>query len=539
MNAVIGYTDMLLEGRLSRDQREYADTIKSSGDTLLNLINDILDFSKIEAGELDFDESDFDPEPILYEVCDIIRPKIGTRPIEIVCRISPLVPTLIHGDPGRFRQVLINLMGNAPKFTELGEIELSVDVDEELDDRIKLHCRIRDTGIGISPEKLISIFEPFKQADGTTTRKYGGTGLGLSICKKISNLLGGDVWAESPPVNSTAGTANRSDAVQEPEHVGIGSLFHFTAWFKKADPVNRAPSIPVSLAHKKILIVDDNATNLNILEHVLQLVEIEVVSLNNGREVFPVLQSALKEKAPFDAVIVDIQMPDMDGYDVAETIRAAGPPIKDLPLIALSSVLERDVSRNGSAWFDCFLTKPIRRERLYDELKRKLDGRKAALHAPKRPEQETSREDRREEDKEHAGRILLVEDNLVNQKLARMMLSKAGFQVDVADNGKEAVEKATGPGEPPYHIVFMDVQMPEMDGIEATREIRKWEDRHNSAKGWKRQPIVAMTAHAMKGDREKCIEAGMDDYLTKPIKKNEVLEMAHKWMRNLRRYHGF
>ena len=529
MNAVIGYTDMLLEGSLSRDQQEYADTIKSSGDSLLALINDILDFSKIEAGELDFDENDFDPESIVYEVCDIIRPKIGVKPIEIACRISPRVPRLVQGDPGRFRQVLTNLMGNAPKFTESGEIELSVDVAEEMDDRIKLHSRIRDTGIGISQEKLASIFEPFKQADGTTTRKYGGTGLGLSICKKISNLLGGDVWAESPPEEGlTKEISNRSDPDAGLKTAGTGSLFHFTAWFKKVDPVNPAPVVPTSVSRKKVLIVDDNATNLNILSHVLKLVEMEVVSVQDSREVLPLLEYALKENAPFDAAIIDIQMPFLDGYDVAKMIRTTRSPVQDLPLIALSSVLERDVRKDRRAWFDCFLTKPIRKDRLYAELKRVFDGRKETPTVPKRTEQEAHKEDRHDGDKEHAEKILLVEDNLVNQKLAKMMLTKAGFHVDVADNGKEAVEKIiASPGL--YHMVFMDVQMPEMDGIEATKEIRKREGKREPGKKPERLPIVAMTAHAMKGDRERCIEAGMDDYLTKPIKKESVLEMVYKW----------
>ena len=528
MNAVIGYTEMLLEGRLSKDQREYAGTIKSSGDTLLGLINDILDFSKIEAGELDFNESDFDPESIVYEICDIIRPRIGTKPIEIVCKISPLVPMLVHGDPGRFRQVLTNLMGNAPKFTESGEIELSMDVDKEVEDRIRLHCTIRDTGIGIPREKLASIFEPFKQADGTTTRKYGGTGLGLSICKKISNLMGGDVWAESPPENLPKERSNRFEAISGREHTEKGSLFHFTAWFNKVPDITPDTSTPISLARKKVLIVDDNPTNLQILTHVLQRVKMQVVSLNKGGEVFPALRSALEEKAPFDAAIMDIQMPGMDGYEVAGVIRTDPSPIRDLPLIALSSMLERDIQGNKDAWFDCFLTKPIRKDRLYAELKRLLDERKAPPAAPERVEQETHGEDRTNGDRKYAGRILLVEDNLVNQKLAKMMLNKAGFHVDVAGNGKESVKKIIESRQY-YHLVFMDVQMPEMDGISATKEIRKWEERQKHAKGWKRLPIVAMTAHAMKGDREKCIEAGMDDYLTKPIKKEAMLAMTSKW----------
>ncbi len=528
MNAVIGYTDILLEGGLSKDQREYADTIRRSGDTLLMLINDILDFSKIEAGELDFDESDFDPEAIAYEVCDLIRPRIGTKPIEILCWISPRVPPLIHGDSGRFKQVLTNLMGNAPKFTERGEIELSMDVDEEKEDKIKLHCRIRDTGIGISSENLTSIFEPFKQADGTTTRKYGGTGLGLSICKKISNLLGGDVWTESPPMDFLRETAGHIERNTGPEAGESGSLFHFTAWFGKTGADPRAPSLHISLAHKKALIVDDNATNLNILSHVLQRVEIKTAAYRDGRDVLSALQSALDKGCPFDMAVIDIQMPKVDGYDVAKMIRAAPSPIRELPLIALSSVFERDAAENKAALFDCFLTKPISRVRLYAALKELLGGRKGVSGPPIKREPASRQEETRLEERGDAERILLVEDNLVNQKLAKMMLSKAGFHADVAGNGKEAILKIFETPKP-YKMVFMDVQMPEMDGLDATEKIRKWEGRSEAGNRLKRLPIVAMTAHAMKGDREKCLEAGMDDYLTKPIKKEAMLEMIRKW----------
>jgi len=277
-----------------------------------------------------------------------------------------------------------------------------------------------------------------------------------------------------------------------------------------------------------VLIVDDNATNLNILSHVLKLVEMEVVSLQDSREVLPLLESTLKENAPFDAAIIDIQMPFLDGYDVAKMIRTTRSPVQDLPLIALSSVLERDVRKDRRAWFDCFLTKPIRKNRLYAELKRVFDERKETPTVPKRTEQEAHKEVLHDGDKEHAEKILLVEDNLVNQKLAKMMLTKAGFHVDVADNGKEAVEKIIASPEL-YHMIFMDVQMPEMDGIEATKEIRKREGRREHGKKPERLPIVAMTAHAMKGDRERCIEAGMDDYLTKPIKKESVIEIVYKW----------
>ena len=273
MNAVIGFTDLLVDSGLDEIQMDYARTIKQSGEGLISLINDILDFSKIEAGDLDFEKIDFDPELLAYDTCDMIRPKIGEKPIEILCHIGDTVPHHIKGDPTRFRQVLTNLMGNAPKFTQAGEIELSLDVEEEDEGRIKLHARVRDTGIGIDGEKLELIFDPFQQADGSTTRKYGGTGLGLSICKQISALMGGDVWAES--------------------HEGKGSTFHFTAWLGKSETKAARPYTPVSLSGKKALLVDDNETNLKILVGYLKPVGMRLVLRNRGEDVLPLLESAI------------------------------------------------------------------------------------------------------------------------------------------------------------------------------------------------------------------------------------------------------
>ncbi len=302
MNAVIGFTDMLLDTSLDKDQIDYSRTIKMSGVALLSLINDILDFSKIEAGELDFEDIDFDPELLAYDVCELIRPRIGSKPIEILCRIGDNLPSLLKGDPGRFRQVLTNLMGNASKFTESGEIELSLDVEEEKDDRLKIHVAIRDTGIGIPEDKLSTIFSAFHQVDGSITRKYGGTGLGLSICKKMSELMGGDVWAESP------------------SH-GPGSIFHFTAWFEKPAEKHVGRFTPVSLTGKKVLIVDDNQTNLDILTLILERGGMQVVALRDGAEVIPTLEMTMGTGNPFHACIIDIHMPGMSGYEVAQAIR--------------------------------------------------------------------------------------------------------------------------------------------------------------------------------------------------------------------------
>ncbi|OPX36672.1 MAG: hypothetical protein B1H12_06615, partial [Desulfobacteraceae bacterium 4484_190.2] len=483
MNAVSGFADMLLDTSLNEEQIDYVETIRRSGESLLFLINDILDFSKIEAGQLDFEKIEFDPELLAYDVCQLIRPRIESKSIEVLCRIGDNLPSMVRGDPTRYRQVLINLMGNAPKFTESGEIQLTLDVDEEEQNRIKLHAKIRDTGIGIPKDKLSAIFEPFKQADGSTTRKYGGTGLGLSICKKISKLMDGDVWAESP-----------SDCrSKQPLNPMPGSVFHFTAWLGKAE----------------------------------------------------------KKEAL------------MDGYDVANQIRNFKSSIRSIPLLALSSLMERDAKKCEEAGFDGFLSKPVRREKLYKMLE-KIIGKEAE-----------SREQRAEsdgkqiatqysvnEDMKHSVRILLAEDHPVNQKLAKLMLTKGGYHVEVANNGKEAVEKYTrSPGE--FDLIFMDIQMPEMDGLESTREIRKFESgnlqrieetsKQHAASSQqldkpamhavqqktsnkqerssiKRIPIVAMTANAMKGDMEKCLNAGMDDYMTKPIKRDLVFGMIKQWV---------
>ena len=501
MNSVIGFTDMLLDTDLNEEQNDYATTAKRSGEALLSLIDDILDFSKIEAGELDFEEIAFDPELLAHDVCAVTRPRIGLKPIEILCRIGDNLPSYVRGDPGRFRQVLTNFMGNASKFTNSGEIELSLDIEEEEDDRVMLHTTIRDTGIGLPKDKLATIFEPFKQADGSTTRKYGGTGLGLSICKKISELMGGDVWTES-----------------EPEK---GSIFHFTVWLGKAEEKAAKRFTPVSLSGKKALIVDDNQSNLDILTHVLESAGMDVNVLRNGKEVIPTLQKALETKDFFDVAIIDIQMPDMSGYEVAKAIRDSKSLIRTLPMIALSSLMEGDARLCKESGFDGFLSKPIRRVKLFQMMVRLIEEAKTKGQKTGGIRKKIMTQYSVLEELKHSVRILLAEDNPVNQKLAKMMLIKAGYQVEAANNGKEAVEKYTASPKD-FDLIFMDVQMPQMDGLEATKAIRQG--------GFDTIPIVAITAHAMKGDREMCLEAGMNDYITKPIKREIVFEVLEKWV---------
>ncbi len=430
MNGVIGFADMLLDTDLNEEQADFVMTIQRSGDALLLLVNDILDFSKIEADELDFEEIDFDLELLAYDVCELIRPKIESKPIEVLCRIDENLPSKVKGDPLRIRQVLTNLMGNAPKFTEAGDIELSIDVEKEENDRIMIHAKIRDTGIGIQNDKLDSIFEPFQQADGSTTRKYGGTGLGLSICKKMSNLMQGDAWVES--------------------EVNKGSIFHFTAWLKQAEnKKDKKPArvTPVVLSGKNVLIVDDNLTHLDILTHLLKKAGMNVTALNKSEQTIPTLQKAINNVGRFDLCILDILMPGLNGYDLARQIRNSG--FKDLPVIALSSVSKRDAGRFEEAGFDGFFAKPIRRKKLYRMMERFLGAGKdqrgeGLILEPKNSREYSARYSIREEVK-HSTSILLAEDNPVNQKLAKMMLTKAGYEVAVANNGKEALEKDYSP----------------------------------------------------------------------------------------------
>jgi CheY-like chemotaxis protein len=422
-------------------------------------------------------------------------------------------------------------MGNASKFTESGEIELSIEIEEEEEDRVKVHAMIRDTGIGIPKDKLATIFTPFQQADGSTTRKYGGTGLGLSICKQISRLMDGDVWAES--------------------EINKGSIFHFTAWLRKAEDKEAKRLKPISISGKKTLIVDDNEASLGILTRILESADVRVVAIEKGEEVIPTLNAALDAEDPFDLCISDIEMSGMNGYDVARQIRDPKYPSRNIPLIALSSSVKRDAKRCEAAGFDGFLSKPLRKEKLFQMMERIIGEREGVVKKDEAVRAKIMTQYTVRENMKHSVRILLAEDNPVNQKLARMMLTKAGYQVEVANDGREAVEKYARSPEN-FDMIFMDVQMPGMDGMEATNAIRKYEEQlrvtgyglreeneitgetrfgtRNSEPATRHIPIVAMTAHAMKGDKENCIEAGMDDYIPKPIKREVVFQILEKWV---------
>ena len=502
MNGIIGFTDMLLDSNLTPEQRDHSNIIKQSGETLLALINDILDFSKIEAGKMEFERIEFDPEISVYDVVDLIKVKIGSKPIELLCRISDDFPSKVMGDPHRFRQVLTNLMGNAPKFTEKGEIEVSAVVEEESEERVKFHLAVRDTGIGIPADKYNKIFEAFEQADGSTTRRFGGTGLGLSICKRLAHAMDGDVWVHSEG--------------------GKGSTFHFTCWMGKGKETPIRVLESIDLKGKRMLVVDDNLTHQEIIQHLLARAGVSTVSLDRPETVVETLVAAHAQGMAFDMAIIDILLPGFNGFELAGMIRKTK-CLTQLPLLALSSFMDRVAKQCQNAGFNAFLTKPVRRERLFAMLRQMLGKESAGPGS--REELVTSRAIA--EEKKRTVRILLVEDNPINQKLAIQMLTKGGYNVELACNGQVAVDMIS---EKSFDLVFMDVQMPILDGREATRIIRK--------KGMVDLPIIAMTADAMKGDEEICLEAGMNDYIPKPIKREVVFEKLEKWVFGKERGHN-
>jgi len=498
MNGVIGFTDMLLNTALDSEQDDFAKTIKRSGEALLSLINDILDFSKIEAGKISIEEIDFDVEMLAYDVCEIIKPRLLSKDVEILCRIDDNLPATVKGDPHRFRQVLINLLGNAAKFTEKGEVELSLHVEHEFEDRILIVAKIRDTGIGIPEEQLEDIFDVFQQVDGSTTRKYGGSGLGLSISKKIAVLMGGDISVVS--------------------QAGEGSTFIFSSWVNKSEEKVSERLTPISLFGKKILITDDNQTNLDILHYIMNGVGMIVTACSNGEETIKTVVESFEKDDPFDICVFDIMMPGKSGYDVAREVREKYG--SSIPLLAFSSSIDDSAQSCEEAGFNGFLPKPVNRTKLFKMMVR-LIFQAGEPKEQNRPEAKILTQHSMQEDAKHSISILLAEDNPVNQKLIVKLLTKAGYHVQVANNGREAVDLFISEPEK-YDIIIMDIQMPELNGLDATKMLRE--------KGFKDIPIIAVTANALVGDRDKCIAAGMDDYISKPIKREVVFQMIKKWV---------
>ena len=496
MNGIIGFTGLLLSTDLNEEQSSYIDTIKKSGDALMFLINDILDFSKIEAGELKLEYIDFDPEDVAYDVCELIQPKYGSKSIDFLCRIGDDLPSSVRGDPYRFRQVLLNLVDNAAKFTEAGEIELYLDVEERKDHQVKIRAIVRDTGIGIPADKLSTIFDSFRQVDCSSTRKYGGSGLGLSICKQLSKLMNGDVWAASK--------------------TGDGSQFHFTAWLD--EPVSETVKDHVSLAGKKILIAGRNRTNLEILSQMVESSGMSFMTTEKEEEVLPALINASNNGDFFDICMLDIRLSDININKIIEMIQAE--KIGNIHILVFGPLNSRVMLEHRTWATISFIQTPIRKRKLLQTIDEVIDI------AENRKEGNIVRNKVKGYPLQtpiSAGlklRILLAEDNIVNQNLVKIMLGKAGHRVELANNGREAIEKLIKTDDP-FDLIFMDIQMPVMDGLEATKIIR--------SRGYGDIPIIALTASAMEEDRVSCLKVGMDDYLAKPIRTEVVKEVIEKW----------
>ncbi len=489
MNGIIGMTDLTLDTALTDEQREYLGIAKSSAESLLTIINDILDFSKIEAGKLSFEHIPFNLHRVIAETLKTISLRAHEKNLELVSDVAAEVPVHTIGDPGRLRQVLVNLIGNAIKFTEQGEVTLSVAVRKMEDGLASLHFAVRDTGIGIAPEKQRLIFESFSQEDSSTTRKYGGTGLGLSISSRLVELMGGQIEVESK--------------------LGWGSTFHFTASLQ-LDPKPLAPlTQTVELRGKRMLVVDDNATNRRVLCGMLASWDIDSEAVESGEAALRRLQN---RNPPFDCILLDFHMPGMDGFELAGRIRQKSGTI---PMVMLSSgAMRGDMQRCQESGIAGYFSKPISAEELLSGLCRIFGHTGNAADRPENPAVVTRHSLR---EGERSLSILLVEDHPVNQKLALSLLDKWGHHTTLAGNGKEALGLLKGNH---YDLILMDVQMPVMGGLEATRRIRQGELEAGKAP----IPIIAMTANAMQGDREACLEAGMDDYLAKPIKAQALLE---------------
>jgi PAS domain S-box-containing protein len=495
MNGIMGMTALLLDTTLDIEQQEYAETVLKCSEDLLVIINDILDCSKIEAGKLELEISDFAFPTVVEDVVELLAESAHKKGLEIAALIQPEVPHWLVGDAGRLRQILMNLIGNAIKFTDAGEVVVSISLCEAKDSEVGLHFAIRDTGIGIPAEAQSKLFQAFSQVDGSTTRKYGGTGLGLAISRQLVTMMHGEIGVESTP--------------------GEGSTFWFTARFTTcATPGHTDPA--ATLHGLRLLGVDDNATSRALLKSLLGAWGAHIDCVSTGPEALARLQAASRGPRPYDVVVLDSQMPGMDGVAVAHAIKA-DPVLASVPLVLLTS-FGRPVPRAEAQYqgFTAFLTKPVRQSQLYECIAamQKPPARTVAVRPISSYDIPASRF--------HVGtKVLVVEDNVVNQKLLVRLLERHGCQVDVAVNGREALAATARVA---YDCLFMDCQMPEMDGYAATAAIRQREMQTGD-----HVPIIAITANAMPEDRERCLAAGMDDYVARPVKIDVVMTMLEKW----------
>jgi signal transduction histidine kinase/PleD family two-component response regulator len=491
MNGVIGMTGLLLDTPLDREQHDFVETIRQCGDQLLTIINDILDFSKIEAGKLVFEMVDFDLREVVEDTLDLLAENAHAKGLELLGLVHPDIFSHLRGDPGRLRQILTNLVGNAIKFTECGEVALFVSQQSATNGDVTLRFEVKDTGIGIDSEAQQRLFQAFNQADGSTTRRYGGTGLGLAIARQLVGMMQGEIGLES-----------------EPEK---GSTFWFTARFKKQTGPVRTESAG-DLAGRRVLVVDDNDTNRQILQLQLESLRMHPVMASSSSQALELLRDAAGEGAPFDLAILDLQMPKMDGLMLAREIRKEA-ALADTHVVLLSSLGQRlDAAKLQAAGVEEFLVKPIKHSRLSERLASVMGLKTIAIPA------DTPPSGQKVADRRPVPRILLAEDHTINQKVALRLIESLGYRADAVGNGVEVLDALQ---RVPYDIIFMDCQMPELDGYETTRRIRRQHPRPVH--------IIAMTAHAMQGDREKCLAAGMDDYISKPVRTPDLQAAIEQW----------
>jgi two-component system sensor histidine kinase/response regulator len=498
LNAIIGMTDLALDTQLSEEQHDYLSTVRESAGALLELLNDILDLSKIEADRVDLENINFDLRLTVESIADTLASKACYKGVELASMVDHRVPTLLRGDPGRLRQILINLLGNAVKFTEKGEVVIRVELKEETEDNATLVFSVTDTGIGIPQDKQQKIFDSFTQADGSTTRKYGGTGLGLSICRRLVELMRGQIGLES--------------------ELGKGSRFWFTVTLLKQKECRDVLLLsPENIQGKRIMIVDDNETNRMILLKMVESFGCIARAVESGAEALKVLKDETRGQDRFDLVLLDLRMPQMDGEQTLGAIKN-DPDTKEVAVIVLTSVGVRgDVARLEALGCAGYLIKPVKQSQLFEAIVAVLglqEGKTAKGRLPMVTRHTLAEQRRRNI------RILLAEDSPTNQKLTLALLKRAGYSVDAVENGRKAIEAMKRRR---YDLILMDVQMPEMNGFEATKIIRQMEGEK------KRTPVMAITAHAMKEDRQRCLEAGMDDYISKPIDPQRLLEVVYRW----------
>jgi PAS domain S-box-containing protein len=482
MNGVIGMTSLLLGSALTEEQRELAETIRQSGDALLNIINDILDFSKIESGHLDLENEEFDLHSCAEGALDLLATRAAEKRLDLLCDIADGTPAIVRGDVTRLRQIIVNLLGNAVKFTEQGEVLLSVHSETEADGKIALHFAVRDTGIGIPADAMNRLFQSFSQADASTTRRYGGTGLGLAISKRLAEVMGGAMSVES--------------------EFGCGSIFKFSVVVESVPgaPHSHFSAARSQLGGRRLLIVDDNATHRRILTKLTSSWHICPIAVETGAEALRLMRAGQE----FDFALIDMDLPEIDGLTLANAIRELR-PLPALPMLALMSPGKSDRTANDHV-FAASLSRPIKPTHLFNSLVDLNPRQRCVESTPLHPTGVNLVYTQPE-------RVLLAEDNYVNQKVALRMLARLGYRADLASNGHDVLAAVQRQN---YDVILMDVAMPEMDGLEATRRIR------NLKEGNDRPWIVALTANAMQGDRELCLAAGMDDYIRKPIKLSEL-----------------